>query len=80
MKSRHTAIADEGNIGFTNDISKITELPDSVTDAPDSSICISQDPHFTDQCLCTCCYEKNIPRSQCVIFKDSKYDMSNEYV
>ena len=58
MKSGHTAIADEGKIGFTNDIFKIAELSYSVTSAPDSSIYISQDPHFTNWCLCTCCHEK----------------------
>ena len=80
MKSGHTATADEGKIGFTHDILKIVELSESVTGAPDSSIYISQDPHLTDQFLCTCCHEKNIPRSQCVIFKDSKYELSSEDV
>ena len=80
MKSGHTAITDERQVAFTNDILKIAQLSDSATSAPDSSIYISQDPHFTDRCLCTCCHENNIPRTQCVVFKDSKYDMSSEYV
>ena len=48
MKSGHTAIVDEGQIAFTNDILKIAQLSDSATNAPDSSIYISQDPDFTD--------------------------------
>ena len=44
--------------------SKIAELSDSVTGGPDSSIYISQDLHFTDWCLCTCCHEINITKSQ----------------
>ena len=41
MKSGHTAIADEGKIGFTNDILNIAELSDSLTGTPDISIYIS---------------------------------------
>ena len=41
MKSGHTAIAEEGQIAFTNDILKIAQLSDSATSSPDSSIYIS---------------------------------------
>ena len=34
----------------------------------------------TNYCLCTCCHNTDIPRSQCIIFKDSKYNFDNTVV
>ena len=35
---------------------------------------------LTNYCLCTCCHKTDIPRSQCIIFKESKYNFSNTFV
>ena len=32
---------------------------------------------LTNYCLCTCCHKTDIPRSQCIIFKESKYNFGN---
>ena len=32
---------------------------------------------MTNYCLCTCCHKTDIPRSQCIIFKESKYNYDN---
>ena len=34
----------------------------------------------TNYCLCTCCHNTDIPRSQCIIFKESKYNFDNTIV
>ena len=34
----------------------------------------------TNYCLCTCCHKTDIPRSQCIIFKESKYNFDNSVV
>ena len=34
----------------------------------------SQSTILTNYCLCTCCHKTDIPRSQCIIFKESKYN------
>ena len=31
-------------------------------------------------CLCTCCHKTDIPRSQCIIFKESKHNYHNTVV
>ena len=35
---------------------------------------------LTNYCLCTCCHKTDIPRSQCIIFKESKYNFDNTVV
>ena len=40
----------------------------------------SQSTTLTNYCLCTCCHKTDIPRSQCTIFKDSKYNYDNTVV
>ena len=37
----------------------------------------NQSTTLTNYCLCTCCHKTDIPRSQCIIFKDSKYSYHN---
>ena len=37
----------------------------------------SQSTTLTNYCLCTCCHKTDIPRSQCIIFKESKYNYDN---
>ena len=32
---------------------------------------------LTNYCPCTCCHKPDIPRSQCSIFKESKYNFGN---
>ena len=34
----------------------------------------------TNYCLCTCCHNTDIPRSQCIIFKESNYNFDNTVV
>ena len=63
----------------SHDILRVAKMYDSVH-AADSSIYITQDPRLTDQCLCTCCHEKNMWRCHCVIFKNSQYDLHSKLV
>ena len=35
---------------------------------------MTQSTTLTNYCLCTCCHKTDIPRSQCIIFKESKYN------
>ena len=37
----------------------------------------TQSTTLTNYCLCTCCHKTDIPRSQCIIFKESKYIFGN---
>ena len=37
----------------------------------------TQSTILTNYCLCTCCHKTDIPRSQCIIFKESKYNFDN---
>ena len=41
---------------------------------------ISQSTTLTNYCLCTCCHKTDIPRSQCIIFKESKYNYDNTII
>ena len=34
----------------------------------------TQNPKYTDHCICTCCHKPDLPRSQCTIFKASRYN------
>ena len=40
----------------------------------------SQSTTLTNYCLCTCCHKTDIPRSQCIIIKESKYNYDNTFV
>ena len=40
----------------------------------------SQSTTVTNYCLCTYCHKTEIPRSQCIIFKESKYNYDNTIV
>ena len=40
----------------------------------------SQSTTLTNYCLCTCCHKTDIPRSQCIIFKESKYNYDNTII
>ena len=41
---------------------------------------MTQSTTFTNYCLCTCCHKTDAPRSQCNIFKESKYNFGNAVV
>ena len=41
---------------------------------------MTQSTTLTNYCLCTCCHKTDIPRSQCIIFKESKYNFDNAVV
>ena len=44
------------------------------------SLNMTQTTILTNYCLCTCCHKTDIPRSQCIIFKESKYNFDNAVV
>ena len=44
------------------------------------SLYMTQTMILTNHCLSTCCHKTVIPRSQCIIFKDSKYNFDNAVV
>ena len=41
---------------------------------------MTQTTILTNYCLCTCCHKTDIPRSQCIIVKASKYSFDNAIV
>ena len=41
---------------------------------------MTQSTTLTNYCLCTCCHKTDIPRSQCISFKESKYNFCNAVV
>ena len=41
---------------------------------------MTQSTTLTNYCLCTCCHKTDIPRSQCIILKESKYNFGNAVV
>ena len=56
-----------------------THIENNVTcDLP--SLNMNQTTILTNYCLCTCCHKTDIPRSQCIIFKASKYNFDNAIV
>ena len=44
------------------------------------SLYMTQTTIMTNYYLCTCCHKTDIPRSQCIIFKASKYNFDNAIV
>ena len=40
----------------------------------------TQSTTMTNCHLCTCCHKPDIPRSQCIIFRESKYNFDNTVV
>ena len=40
----------------------------------------TQSTTLTNYCLCTCCHKTDIPRTQCILFKESKYNFDNTVV
>ena len=40
----------------------------------------TQSTTLTNYCLCTCCHKTDIPKSQCIIFKESKHNFDNTVV
>ena len=40
----------------------------------------THNPKYTDHCTCTCCHKPDLPRSQCIIFKASRYNSDNTVV
>ena len=41
---------------------------------------MTQSTTLTNYCLCTCCHKTDIPRLQCIIFIESKYNFGNAVV
>ena len=40
----------------------------------------TQNPKYTNHCMFTCCNKPDLPRSQCIIFKASRYNSDNTVV
>ena len=40
----------------------------------------TQNPTYTNHCICTCCHKSDLPRSQCIIFKASRYNSDNSVI
>ena len=40
----------------------------------------TQNPKYTNHCICTYCNKPNLPRSQYIIFKASRYNSDNTVV
>ena len=40
----------------------------------------TQNPKYTNHCICTCCHKPDLPRSQCIIFKASRCISDNTEV
>ena len=57
----------------SNDITQSMELH---MRSPD----FTQNPKYTNHCIYTCCHKPDLPRSQCMIFKGSKYNSDNTIV
>ena len=57
----------------SNDITQSMELHMT---SPD----FTQNPKYTNHCIHTCCYKPDLPRSQCIIFKASRYNSDNTVI
>ena len=42
--------------------------------------CVAMNPAWTNHCLCTCCHKTDLPRSKCIIFKESRYNFTKTTV
>ena len=40
----------------------------------------TQNPTYTNHCICICCHKPDLPRSQCIIFKASRYNSDNSVI
>ena len=40
----------------------------------------TQNAKYTNHCICTCCYKPDLPRSQCIISKASRYNSDNSVI
>ena len=45
-----------------------------------TSLDFIQNPTYTNHCICTCCHKPDLPRSQCIIFKASRYNCDNSVI
>ena len=40
----------------------------------------TQNPTYTNHCICTCCNKPDLPRYQCIIFKASRYNSDDSVI
>ena len=40
----------------------------------------TQNPKYTNHCICTCCHKPDFTRSHCIIFKASRYNSDNSVI
>ena len=45
-----------------------------------TSLDFTQNPTYTNHCICTCCHKPDLPRSQCIIFKVQRYNSDNTVI
>ena len=45
-----------------------------------TSLDFTQNPTYTNHCICTCCHKPDFPRSQCIIFKVQRYNSDNSVI
>ena len=45
-----------------------------------TSLDFTQNPTYTNPCICTCCHKPDLPRSQCIIFKEQRYNSDNSVI
>ena len=45
-----------------------------------ASLDFRQNPTYTNHHICTCCHKPDLPRSQCIIFKASRYNSGNSAI
>ena len=57
----------------SNDMTQSMELHLASSD-------FTQNPKYTNHCICTCCHKPDLTRSQCIIFKVSRYNFDNTAV
>ena len=55
-------------------------LHSQFTQADLTSMDVAMNPAWTNHCLCTCCHKTDLPRSKCIIFKESWYNLTNTTV
>ena len=45
-----------------------------------TSLDFTQNPTYTNHCICTCCHKADLTRSQCIIFEASRYNSDNSVI
>ena len=73
VNSNYVEHSDNVGVMNSNDMTQSMELHMT---SPD----FTQNPKYTNHCICTCCHKPDLTRSQCMIFKASRYNFDNTVV